>query len=102
MRRLDMIAIVSGVIWALLLWQSVQAGMQLAAREIPGYPNTAQVLFFIGVPFAMIMLVVSSSVAAILLRHNAQNYIANRSQWITPIPFICLLSVFPYLLATAL
>jgi hypothetical protein len=102
MHVVSVIALVTALIWAVLLGANVDAAIELAGRQIPGYPNTPQLLVFVGAPIVMLTLTTLSAAAVSYIERNASHYTLDWSRWIAPIPLMCLLCVAPYLVLMAL
>jgi hypothetical protein len=102
MRFFGFSALVGAIVWSALLWTSIDAAMALKARQIPGYPNPAQLAVFVGIPATLLLLTLLAPVLANRIGQRAGDYVCDWSRWVAPVPFICLLLAFPYLLLLAI
>src|SRR5262245_22597296 len=50
-------------LWGALLWIGIGLISGVVAQHVPGYPNTAQILFYIGAPAAVVTTLLCSGIA---------------------------------------
>lgn len=96
MRLLNILAIVSVVLWGLVLWNTGQH-VRWLTEESPGSLNPVNLALYLGVPATMIVLTAGSVVAMRFISRTAVSFEADYSHRLGPIPVFSVLLFLPYL-----
>lgn len=70
MRATNILAGFCCVLWAALLWIGIGLIEGVTAQEVPGYPNSGQIFFYIGVPAALVATLLLSAIVLNFVRRS--------------------------------
>ena len=90
MRAINILAGLDCVLWGGLLWVGINLIEGVAAQHAPGYPNSTQIFYYVGVPGAVVAVLILSAVIF--------NFVIRSPMWLGILSVVALLPLPFYLL----